>query len=182
MSAFIVEDTGSLDWRLLRESSVSVYSDHEMLKRHLGELAGSGYTYVEFGCAGRSSAELAAELSSALGTPITVGGAQLDVLDDVLHDPARLSSNIPTPGGLVFLLRDFDKFTMANQKSSTAILNILAGHSRVALMLGLRWIIIVHVSDPDFGFEPMQIELKLNLDEASMRANSRIDWSTVLGD
>lgn len=182
MSAFIEEDNESLDWRLLRESSVSVYSDQDLLKRHLGELAGSGYVVVEFGCAERSGAELTVELASALGRPLSGRGAHLDSLDDVLYDPGRLSSNIPTPGGLVFVLRDFDKFTMAYERDASGILGILAGHSRAALMLGLRWIIVAHVSDPDFSFRPLQLEIKLNMHEASMRANARIDWSTVFGD
>lgn len=182
MSAFTEEDNESLDWRLLRESSVSVYSDQGLLRRHLGELAGSGYAIAEFDCAERSGAELTVELASALGRPISGRGGYLSVLDDVLYDPGRLSSNIPTPGGLVFVLRDFDQFTMAFERDASGILHILAGHSRAALMLGMRWIIVVHASDPDFGFEPLQLEVKLNMDEASMRANARIDWSTVLGD
>lgn len=181
MSAFTQADDEGLDWRLLRESSVSVYSDEDLLERHLGELAGSSYTIVEFGCAGRSSAELTVELSSALGRPITGRGGYLSALDDVLCDPGRLSSNVPTPGGLVFLLRDFDEFTMVNERDASGILSILAGHSRVALMLGLRWIIVAHVSDPDFSFKPLQLEVKLNLDEASMRANAVVDWPAVLG-
>ena len=182
MVSFAEEDMERLDWQLLRDSSVSVYCDQDTLTQHLRQLIEDGYAVVEFECGELTGAGLAIALSAALGRPITGRGSYLDVLDDIFYDPARLRANIPTPGGLVLVLRGFDSFTTAHEHDAAAVLSILDGHSRAALMLGLRWIVIVQVSDPDFAFVPLQLEIKLNFDEAAARANSLVDWASVLGE
>lgn len=175
------QDIDNLDWILLRNSQVPVYSDGELLSEHLGELSRSGYRVSEFDCGGRSVRELAYELAGALGQSFDGPGLSLDVLDDVLYDPRLLSAQVPSPGGLVFVLRDFDELANEHPSDADAILHILSEHSRGALMIGLRWIILVTSRHPDFEFRSSRAVVRLNPIELMARANDLIDWDEIMG-
>lgn len=177
---FSERDVDDLDWDLLRNSTIPFCSDGELLSQQLVELSRASYSVAEFGCSGRSAEELAHELAQALGKSFDGPEISLDSLDDVLYDPRLLSAQVPSPGGLVFVLRDFDELARDHPSGADAILRILSEHSRGALMIGLRWIILLTVDDPDFEFRCSRASVRLNPREWDARVRDRIDWDEIM--
>lgn len=174
--------TGRLDWNLLRYSPISLYSDDDLLEQHVNDLEGEGYSAAVFECDGRNRGQICKQVGAVLGIETEHDELSLDAFDDHLYDPGRLSRYIPTSGGLIFVLRGFDHVLAASGSDAHDLLDVLSVHSRIALMLGLRWIVVIKVEDPDFSVEPIQTQVKLNQHEALSRSNALVDWDSVLED
>jgi RNAse (barnase) inhibitor barstar len=89
------------------------------------------------------------EVKVALGFP-DYYGCNLDAFDDCLGD-----LGIPVSGGTILVFVAFDKFASAFPAQAWAILDIIAHHSRLALVHGRRLLALVQSDDPSIELRPV---------------------------
>lgn len=70
-------------------------------------------------------------------------------------------------------------YASAYADEAGAILRILTAHSRMALLLGLRWIILLHVNDEDYDLEPICHDVRFSCEESSLRSNALVNWDDI---
>ena len=177
---FSESDRDRLDWQLLRYSPLSVYVSDSVLEKHLSVLTEASYEVLDLDCKGQHPEALCKKLGTYFGfethRPNRIG---LDTFNDLLYNDGALTSRIQKDGGLVTVLRQYDDFVSSYESDARALLEILAIHSRIALMLGLRWIVILKVNVPDFVVAPLETAIGLNDEEILERSNNLIDWDAI---
>jgi RNAse (barnase) inhibitor barstar len=139
-----------LDWRLLYNSPITLYFSGEVLSGDVSWFADAGYTVLPFETASVNSLEA---LLTGLGKLFSFPdyyGRNLDAFNDCLSD-----LEIPDIGGVLLVLRDFDRFAAISPEAAHAILDICADNSRRFLMTGKRFAVLVHSSDPRISFPPV---------------------------
>jgi RNAse (barnase) inhibitor barstar len=159
MTAFTLEEEAEdrLDWRILRDGSISLYRNNQFLDDDVSWLRSNGYRIVSFDCANWSSSDLMHEsLKGALSFP-SYYGRNLDALNECMSEDLE----VPEVGGLVLVLKHFDRYSNghgAELKPSgrtevEVVLDIFACASRRFLLTGRRLMTLAQSDDPRIHFE-----------------------------
>lgn len=144
------EEWQRLDWRLLRNSSITLYYNPLILDADVAWFVEQSYRTVHFRASDHGTSErVLAALGQALEFP-EYYGRNLDAFNDCLSD-----IEVPDGGGLLLVLHDFDAFAAAFGDVAQALLDICADNSRQFLLTGRRFVILVHSTDPRIRFDPV---------------------------
>jgi Barstar (barnase inhibitor) len=147
---------GDLDYRLLAGSPVTLFwrpsiladSEEWLIERgyHVQSLAASAWsTPLDFHRA----------IAAALDFP-SYYGKNLDALNDCLGDVVDHAYGWPDAAtGLVLVFQRYDRFAANWPDLAQAVLDIIARHSRRALLIGERLICLVQSDDPAIQFAPV---------------------------
>jgi RNAse (barnase) inhibitor barstar len=139
-----------LDWRLLQNSAITLYFSESVLEEDVAWFSGEGYQVASLSARDCVAPEdLLIALADVLSFP-DYFGSNLDAFNDCLSDVA-----VPDAGGLVLVLRDFDRFAPDHRPFAQAILDICAGNSRRFLLTGRRFLVFVQSANPRLAFEPV---------------------------
>ncbi|MFP5234374.1 MAG: barstar family protein [Acidobacteriota bacterium] len=157
MTAFNEEASNeqALDWTILRDGGIVLYWRSKFLADDLSWLEQNGYQIVSFDAAGWGSEEaMHQSLQDALSFP-DYYGRNLDALDECICD----NLVVPDAGGLVLVLRGYDHFAKAVQKSASGqtriaevLLDIFARAVRYHMLHGKRLLILIQSDDPKIEF------------------------------
>jgi RNAse (barnase) inhibitor barstar len=157
MTAFNQDSSSSqpLDWAILRDGGISLYWRSKFLADDLSWFEQNGYQVVLFDTAGWASEETMHEsLQDALSFP-DYYGRNLNALDECICDDLV----VPDAGGLVLVLRGYDRFAEAVQASGSdgsrraeVVLDIFARAVRYHMLQGRRLLILVQSDDPKLQF------------------------------
>jgi RNAse (barnase) inhibitor barstar len=144
------DDWQRLDWHLLRASAVTMYYDPDVLAKDVAWLEKHDYRVRTIQTAEIASpAALLAAFAESLQFP-DYFGRNLDALNDCLSD-----LDIPDDGGLVLILQDYDAFSRRFPSLAHQILDICASNSRIFLLTGKRFVILMSSRDPRITFDPV---------------------------
>jgi RNAse (barnase) inhibitor barstar len=169
------ETTHPVDFRLVRNTFVTMFWRSSLLDETVGWLQSHAYRVVEFDAGSWSSdADMYDDVALALGFP-DYFGRNLDALNDCMSDVASgdygWDAGVNT--GVVIVLRAFDAFTAVDRRTAQKMLHIFADQARSAILIGHRIICLVQSDDPRLTFEPVgAMPVMWNDDEWS---NSRRD-------
>jgi hypothetical protein len=145
VAAFTTAELGQLDWTLLQDGAITLYSAMSPLERDLGWLSDHGYATHRFDCA--NSTTFQAQISLALKFREHYGyddwNGNLDALNDAVGD-------IEFEGvtGVVLCLVNFEKHFAAEPNRAFHLLDIVECSSRVHLLMGNRLLGLVQTNDP----------------------------------
>ena len=139
-----------LDWQLLQNSSVTLYHNPAILTADLDWLGENGYEVrsLELG-AWNDSQDYLVAIGQVLRFP-EYYGRSLDAFNDCLSDVP-----VSQEGGLVLVLREYQRFFEGFPAVAQAVLDILAVNARRFLLTGHRFVVLVQSSDPRIAFEPV---------------------------
>ncbi|MEV6897637.1 barstar family protein [Amycolatopsis sp. NPDC051372] len=155
MAAFdpSAELSAELDFRLLRNTCVTLFWDPAILTSTIAWLGEHGYRTVEIDAARWTrEADLHRDIAAALDFPDHYG-KNLDALNDCLRDVASGDYGADLGAtGFVLVLRHYDKFATAQARASHALLDIYADQARGALLIGHRMMCLVQSDDPRLSF------------------------------
>lgn len=144
-----------LAFELLSRSPVTMYFRANLLADATSRLESDGYQIVTFKSGTWSSESMHDDFAQAFSFPAYYG-RNLDALNDCMWDVANQEYGwSPESTGLVIALSGYDGFVRADRKSANHILNIIAGHSRGASLVGRRLLCLVQTDDPDLTLEPV---------------------------
>jgi RNAse (barnase) inhibitor barstar len=139
-----------LDWQLLQNSPVALYFSNAILADDVSWFHQYGYRVLSIQVADFVSRDaLLVALGELFAFPHYFGRS-LDAFNDCLSDV-----EVPTDGGLVLVLHDFNLYAKSSPDVAHAILDIVADNSRRFLLTGRRFVTLVHSSDPAINFEPI---------------------------
>ena len=142
-------DYQNLDYRLLREGTINLYLDADILAEDISWLETNNYQVNAFDCSKWNSAlEMHQNFFVALDFPKYYGG-NLDALNDCIN-----GLEINEEGGRVLVFRRFDIFAAKFPDVAWNILDIIEGQSRFYLLNGKRFIALVQSSDQTIKFAP----------------------------
>jgi RNAse (barnase) inhibitor barstar len=150
-----VSDAQPLDWTILRDGGILLYWQSKLLADDLTWMKQNGYRIVSFNTGGwRSEEEMHESLQDALSFP-DYYGRNLDALDECVCDDLV----VPDEGGLVLVLRGYDRFAKIPRRSGTdqtsraeVVLDIFARAVRYHMLFGRRLLILVQSDDPEIQF------------------------------
>jgi len=145
-----------LDWTIVRDGGLALYWRPEVLAQDSRWLELKGYRIVEFNAAGWNSEEqMHQSLASRLSFP-DYYGKNLHALNECRQDDVV----VPDDGGLVLVLRHYDRFAKAVQieapdarNLAQSVLHILGRAIRHHMLFGRRLMILVQSDDPRVCFE-----------------------------
>lgn len=149
MASFTEEEIHqhALDWAILRDGGIWLYSRPELLREDLDWLVARHYNVKEFDTSSwHSEVQMHDELSSVLGFPAHYG-RNLDALSECMSEDLA----VPDAGGVAVCFRHFDQFA-SRVTCAHAVLNILAGTSREHMLRGRRFLTLVQSDDPRVTF------------------------------
>jgi RNAse (barnase) inhibitor barstar len=150
MVAFDRDDLNRVDWALFQNGWVTMYWKPEVLERDAAWLVDRGYRAFKFDCSRWSSAAVALrDLGETLGFP-DYYGQNLDAFNDCLSD-----LEVPIEGGVVIVLRRYDRFAGVVPRVAQALLDILASNARRFMLFGQRLATVIQSDDPKLSFEPV---------------------------
>ena len=143
------EERQRLDWQLLRNGAVALYSSTRVLDEDTAWLSSHGYRVLKFRANEWTTGEaMHSALASALKFP-DYYGRNLNALNDVLGDV-----EMPDEGGLVLVLTRFDAFAARDQELAWNLLDLFAKHSRVFALTGHRFLLFCQSNDPTLAVAP----------------------------
>lgn len=150
------EADGDLDFRLMMNSTVTLYWRRTLLDRDVGRLDERGYQIVRLDASGwTADGDLHTSIAATLDFPAYYG-RNLDALNDCLRDVVDHEYGWrPNATGLVLVFDGYDAFAHCRPRSAQAVLDIIAGRSRSALLFGRRLLCLVHSDDPHIRFDPV---------------------------
>ncbi len=160
MSAFDpAEDlSDDLAFRMLSNSPVTLFYRPQPLADTTAWLARNGYQIVQLASGDWTPQSMHDDIAASLSFPSYYGG-NLDALNDCLRDVVAQDYGWnPQSTGLVIVFTEFDRFFKADSKRAHAVLDILAGHSRYAALIGRRLLCLVQSDDPDLRIDPLGAE------------------------
>jgi RNAse (barnase) inhibitor barstar len=136
-----------LDFRILRDSPVTLYFKQPVLHADIGWFTSQGYHVrnVRSGIAASPEALIGA-LGQVLAFPEQFA-RNLDAFGECLANV-----DVPEPG-LVLVLEDFGTFAAAFRRQAQALLDVCASQSRRLLLTGQRFIVLAHSKDPRIQFD-----------------------------
>ena len=156
VSAFDPDDDLSQDlaYRLLINTCVTLFWRREVLDDTIRWLAVEGYQIVELDASSWSGEpDLHRAIARALNFP-SYYGRNLDALNDCMRDVVTHEYGWDRDTtGLVLAFTGYDKLAAADPRCAHAVLDIVAGHSRGATLVGRRLICLVQSNDPGIRFD-----------------------------
>ncbi|MGI5241576.1 barstar family protein [Dactylosporangium sp. CA-139066] len=158
MAAFDPETDLAQDhaFRLLANTPVTLFRRPEVLDETIGWLGAHGYQITRLNAASWSTErDLHREVAAALEFP-DYYGHNLDALNDCMRDVVSQAYGWqPDAAGLVLVFVGYDTFAGHCPRAAQVVLDIMAGHSRGAALIGRRLMCLVQSDDPDLRFEPV---------------------------
>jgi hypothetical protein len=151
------ETTHPVDFRLVRNTFVTMFWRSSLLDETVGWLRSHGYRVVEFDAGSWSSdADMYAEVGFALNFP-DYFGRNLDALNDCMRDVASgdYGWDADANAGLVIVLKAFDAFTAVDRGTAHHMLDIFADRARCAILIGHRITCLVQSNDPRLAYDPV---------------------------
>ena len=150
------ETAHPVDFRLVRNTFVTMFWRSSLLGETVGWLRSHGYEVAEFDAGSWASAgDMLDHLAERLQFP-GYFGRNLDALNDCMRDVASREYGWPADAaGLVIVLGAFDAFAAADRRTAQIMLNIIADQARSAILIGNRIICLVQSDDPQLSFEPV---------------------------
>jgi Barstar (barnase inhibitor) len=145
-----------VDYRLVKNTFVTMFWRRSILDETVEWLVQHDYDVVTVDAGSwTSSLDMLDDLAQRLDFP-EYFGRNLDALNDCIRDVASGDYGRRADGtGLVFVLTAFDAFAKLDPKAAQALLDILAGRARSAILTGNRLICLVQSNDPRLGFAPV---------------------------
>jgi len=157
MTAFKRSDdlSDDLAFDLLSRSPVTMYFRPHLFTEATSRLESDGYQVVLFNSATWSNESMHDDFAQALSFPAYYG-RNLDALNDCMWDVANQDYGWnPASTGLVVAFSGYDRFVRADRRSANIVLDIIAGHSRGASLVGRRLLCLVQTDDPDLTLDPV---------------------------
>lgn len=151
-----VESTGGLDFRLVRNTFVTMFWRTSVLDETVTWLRSNAYDVVEFEASSWSSAaHMFVDVARGLSFP-DYFGRNLDALNDCMRDVAAGDYGWSAEAtGLVIVLRGFDAFAGVDPRTAQIMLDIFATQARSALLVGNRMMCLVQSNDARLAFDPV---------------------------
>jgi Barstar (barnase inhibitor) len=145
-----------LAYQLMLNSVVHLFWRPALFDEAGAWLTEHGYRLVRLDASGWDSAEAMHEaMAAALDFPDHYG-RNLDALHDCLTDVLQYDDWTPPDAtGFVFAFTGYETFAQACPEVAHAVLDIIAGHSREAMLTGRRVFALVQTADPDFRMGPV---------------------------
>lgn len=145
---------GDRAFQLAKNSAVSVF--WQSLDETTSWLADHGYRLVHLDAAAWTTpADFHRDIRTALDFPDHYGD-NLDAFDDCLRDVAMYAYGADRDAtGTVLVFTRYDAFARHEPRAAQAILDIIAGTARFAMLYGHRMLCLVQSDDPDLAFEPV---------------------------
>ncbi len=138
----------ALDWHILRDGGISLYLRSAYLEEDVEWLHSRGYEIKEFD-SGTWICEAA--MHDALAFHLSFPpyyGKNLDALNDCMSEDLA----VPLKGGLVLVLKHFNRFAAVSDIART-VLRIFATASRCHMLSGRRLIALIQSDDPRLSFD-----------------------------
>ena len=151
------EPRDDLAFRLLHAGPVTLFWRVPLLLEATDWLAGHGYQVIRLGAREwTSDRDMHAAVAAALGFP-DYYGRNLDALNDCLRDVVAQDYGwSPDSAGLAIVFTGYDAYAKACPRSAHIVLDLLADHSRVAMLFGRPFVVLVQSDDPGIRFEPVR--------------------------
>jgi RNAse (barnase) inhibitor barstar len=151
-----VPPAADVGYELLVNGFVTLFHDRAVLDRTISRLRAARYQVDVLDAATwTTEADMHAAFAATLGFP-DYFGRNLDALNDCLRDVVDQRYGwLPEATGLVLVFTGFDAFTRRYPKAAQAVLDIVAGRSRDALLAGRRLIALVQSDDARIAFDPV---------------------------
>lgn len=145
---------GDRAFQLVKNSAVNVF--WQSLDETTAWLADHGYRLVRFDAgAWTTRADFHRDVKAALDFPDHYGD-NLDAFNDCLRDVAAYTYGADRDAtGTVLVFTRYDAFTRREPRAAQAVLDIIAGTARFAMLYGHRMLCLVQSDDPDLAFEPV---------------------------
>ena len=139
-----------LDWKILLTGPIALYFNPEFLQEDASWFRANRYAVDAADC-GRwqNSDDMHDALSTVLSFPAYYG-RNLDALDECLSD-----LSISSEGGRVLVLNNFSHFASRDPRLAQALLSSIARASRHLLLIGHRFLSLVHSLDPKIELQPV---------------------------
>lgn len=153
MAVFATEQARELDFRLVRDSFVTMFRSPALLDSATGWLTARGYQVVVLEAGSwRTAADLHRDLARALDFPDHYG-ENLNALSDCLRDVVAHDYGAdPHATGTVLVFQRYDAFAAREPRVAHAVLDILARGAREAALIGHRMLYLVQSDDPHLDF------------------------------
>jgi hypothetical protein len=150
------EPRDDLAFRLLRSGPVTLFRRPRLLAEATEWLDDHGWQVIRVAArAWTSDQDMHAAVAAALDFPAYYG-RNLDALNDCLRDVVSHDYGwSPDSAGLAIVFTGYDAYATRSPRSAQIVLDILADHSRVAMLFGRPLVVLVQSDDPDIRFEPV---------------------------
>jgi len=140
---------------MLVNSPVTLFHRPQALEETIAWLEANGYQVVEMDAALWSVQTMHDAFSRTLSFP-DYYGRNLDALNDCMRDVVDHSYGWdPISTGLVLVMKNYDGFVAQDPRAAQVVLDILAGISREASLIGRRLLVLVQTNDPNLRLEPV---------------------------
>jgi Barstar (barnase inhibitor) len=148
--------SGDPGFRFLHNSCVTLFWRKPLLDNAVTQLAAADYHLVPVNASPWTTPQdMHRDLAEALGFP-PYYGRNLDALNDCMRDVVTHRYGWPEKAtGLVLVFTGYDSFAKRHPVDAHAVLDIVAGQSRSALLFGKRLICLVQCDDPRAEFDPV---------------------------
>jgi hypothetical protein len=142
------EEWNRLDYRLLRDSPVTLYYRRSVLEEDLRWLESEKYEIYRLDADRWTTVEAFHDAASNVLRFPDYYGRNLDAFNDCLSDV-----EIPEAGGAALAFLGFDRFAARFPEAAWTVCDILAHRSRQALLYGRRLLALVQSDDPRIRFD-----------------------------
>jgi hypothetical protein len=148
--------SGDIAFRLMLNTSVTLFWRMEILEDTIGWLTEHGYQVTPLDASGWATEDdLHRDLAAALDFP-DYYGRNLDALRDCLSDVVDHEYGwSPETAGLAVVVTGYDGFARRCPHVAQIVLDIMADQARSAALFGRRLMCLVQSDDPDLRFEPV---------------------------
>jgi Barstar (barnase inhibitor) len=135
---------------------VTLFWRESLFTQALGWMRRNGYTVAELDAQGwECDDDLHRDIAAALGFPAYYGH-NLDALNDCMNDVVDYEYGTSRDAaGLALAFAGYDAFARRRPRAAHAVLDIMADHSRGAMLTGHRLLCLVQSNDPQLAFEPV---------------------------
>ena len=150
------EPRDDLAFRLLLNGPVTLFWRTRLVAETTDWLDEHGYQVVRLAAREwTSDRDMHTAVAAALGFP-EYYGHNLNALNDCLRDVVSHDYGwSPDSAGLAIVFTCYDAYAARSPQSAHAVLDILADHSRVAMLFGRPLVVLVQSDDPGIRFEPV---------------------------
>jgi hypothetical protein len=143
-------DWQRLDWQILRDTSVSLYHDGQILDDDISWLKNHGYHVRDIDVV---SCKTYADVFSLIRHGYGLHAFYSDNISS--FDDSLNFVNITSSVGLVWVIRNFQVIDQINENLAQWILESVAIKARTLLVLGHRLLLCIQTDDPRRWFAPV---------------------------